>query len=83
LDAWKEAITAGSAGTRKPVAPVLMCMDTFDGGTAVPVIWQTKYADLVKKNGGTIEIKEYPNDDHFSLPNSCAPDALKWLNGLF
>jgi len=37
----------------------------------------------VKKNGGTIEIKEYPNDDHFSLPNSCAPDALKWLNGLF
>ena len=83
LDAWKEAITAGSAGTRKPVAPVLMCMDTFDGGTAVPVIWQTKYADLVKKSGGTIEIKEYPNDDHFSLPNSCAPDALKWLNGLF
>jgi len=83
LDAWKESITAGSAGTRKPVAPVLMCMDAFDGGTAVPVIWQTKYADLVKKNGGTIEIKEYPNDDHFSLPNSCAPDALKWLNGLF
>lgn len=83
LDAWKEAITAGSAGTRKPVAPVLMCMDTFDGGTAVPVIWQTKYADLVKKNGGTIEIKEYPNDDHFSLPNSCASDALKWLNELF
>ena len=83
LDAWKEAITAGSAGTRKPVAPVLMCMDTFDGGTAVPVIWQTKYADLVKKNGGTIEIKEYPNDDHFSLPNSCAPDAREWLNNLF
>ena len=83
LDAWKEAITAGSAGTRKPVAPVFMCMDTFDGGTAVPVIWQTKYADLVKKLGGTIEIKEYPNDDHFSLPNSSAPDALKWLNGLF
>lgn len=83
LDAWKEAITAGSAGTRKPVAPVLMCMDTFDGGTAVPVIWQTKYADLVKSLGGTIETKEYPKDDHFSLPNSCAPDALKWLNGLF
>ena len=83
LDAWKAAITAGSAGTRKPVAPVLMCMDTFDGGTAVPVIWQTKYADLVKKNGGTIEIKEYPKDDHFSLPNSCAPDARAWLNGLF
>jgi hypothetical protein len=58
-------------------------MDTFDGGTAVPVIWQTKYADLVKKSGGTIEIKEYPNDDHFSLPNSCAHDALKWLKGLF
>ena len=60
-----------------------MCMDTLDGGTAVPVIWQTKYADLVKKLGGTIETKEYPNDDHFSLPNSCAPDAHAWLNGLF
>lgn len=83
LAKWKAAITAGSAATRKPVAPVLMCMDTFDGGTAVPVVWQTAYAQKVKELGGSIEIKEYPHDDHFSLPNSCAPAARKWLNGLF
>ena len=83
LDAWKAAITAGSAATRKPVAPVLMCMDTFGGGTAVPVIWQTAYAEKVKQLGGRIEVKEYPHDDHFTLPNHCAPDARAWLNDLF
>jgi hypothetical protein len=46
-------------------------------------VWQTNYADLVKKLGGSVEFKEYPNDDHFSLPNSCAPDARQWLNELF
>lgn len=83
LDAWKAAIADGSSGTRKPVAPILMCMDTFKDGLTVPDIWQTKYADLVTKLGGSIETKDYPNDDHFSLPNSCAPDARNWLNGLF
>ncbi|MFM8885577.1 MAG: lipase family protein, partial [Chthoniobacterales bacterium] len=83
LDRWQAAITAGSAATHKPVAPVLMCMDTFDGGTVVPVSWQEAYAEKVKELGGSIETKEYPKDDHFSLPNSCAPDAREWLNGLF
>lgn len=83
LDAWKAAITAGSAATRRPVAPVLMCMDMFAGGTAVPVAWQTAYAEKVKQLGGRIEVKEYPHDDHFTLPNNCAPDARAWLNGLF
>jgi len=83
LDRWQAAITAGSAATHKPVAPVLMCMDTFDGGTVVPVSWQEAYAEKVKELGGSIEVKEYPKDDHFSLPNSCAPDARAWLNGLF
>jgi cephalosporin-C deacetylase-like acetyl esterase len=83
LDAWKAAITDGSSGTRKPVAPILICMDTFKGGLTVPDVWQTNYADLVKKLGGSVEFKEYPNDDHFSLPNHCAPDAREWLNGLF
>lgn len=83
LDRWKAAITAGSAATRKPVAPVLLCMDTFDGGTAVPVAWQTDYVERVRQLGGTVDIKKYPNDDHFSLPNNCAPDARQWLNGLF
>ena len=83
LDRWQAAITAGSAATHKPVAPVLLCVDTFDGGTVVPVNWQQAYAEKVKELGGTIEIKEYPKDDHFSLPNHCAPDARAWLNGLF
>ncbi|MFM8766125.1 MAG: lipase family protein [Spartobacteria bacterium] len=83
LDRWQAAITAGSAATRKPVAPVLMCMDTFDGGTVVPVPWQEAYAEKVKELGGSIEIKEYPHDDHFSLPNHCAPAAREWLTGLF
>lgn len=83
LDAWKAAIADGSSGTRKPVAPILICMDTFKGGLTVPDVWQTGYADLVKKLGGSVEFKDYPNDDHFSLPNHCAPDGRQWLNGLF
>ena len=83
LERWQAAITAGSAATHKPVAPVLLCMDTFAGGTVVPVTWQQAYAQKVKELGGSIEIKEYPKDDHFSLPNSSTPAALKWLNGLF
>ena len=83
LDRLQAAITSGSAATHKPVAQVLLCMDTFDGGTVVPVSWQEAYAEKVKELGSTIEIKEYLKDDHFSLPNHCAPDALKWLNGLF
>ena len=83
LDRWQAAVTAGSAATRQPVAPVLLCVDLFDGGTVVPVAWQTAYADRVTQLGGTVTTKTYPNDDHFSLPNSCAPDARAWLNGLF
>lgn len=78
--AWRAAIEAGSAAARKPVAPVLVCIDTFDNGTVVPVSWQTAYVDAVKKFGGTVEVKQYPNDDHFSLPASCIGDARAWLN---
>jgi hypothetical protein len=51
----------------------------------VPSHWRAFSVDLerITKLGGAIEIKEYPNDDHFSLPANCAPDARKWLNGLF
>ena len=83
LDRWKDAIAAGSAGRRKPVCPVLVCIDGFKGGTVQPVAWQTAYADKVKELGGSVEIKDYPNDDHFSLPERCVPDARKWLNALF
>jgi len=83
LDRWQAAITAGSAATRKLVAPVLLCVDMFDGGTVVPVTWQTAYAAKVQQLGGSIKTLEYPNDDHFSLPDSCTPAARQWLNGLF
>ena len=79
---WKEAIIASSAAQRKPVAPVLVCIDTFGGGTVIPVGWQTGYVDAVKELGGTVETREYPRDDHFSLPASCVGDARAWLNKL-
>jgi pimeloyl-ACP methyl ester carboxylesterase len=79
---WKDAIDAGSAAQKKPVAPVLVCIDTFDNGTVVPVSWQRAYVDAVKALGGSIEIREYPKDDHFSLPPSCVGDARTWLNTL-
>ncbi|WP_313674601.1 lipase family protein [Mycolicibacterium sp.] len=77
--AWEAAIAAGSAGGRKPIAPVLVCIDSFDGGTMLPVGWQTAYVDIVKSFGGTVEVRDYPNDDHFSLPQSCVADARAWL----
>ena len=80
--AWKDAIIASSAAQRKPVAPVLVCMDTFDGGTVIPVSWQTGYVDAVTELGGTVEVRQYPRDDHFSLPQSCVGDARAWLNKL-
>ena len=79
---WKDAIIAGSAANKKPVAPVLVCIDTFDNGTVVPVSWQTLYVEAARKLGGTVETRDYPNDDHFSLPQSCAGDARAWLNTL-
>lgn len=77
--AWQSAISAGSAANRKPVAPVLVCMDSFDGGTVVPVAWQSDYVAAIKALGGTVEVREYPHDDHFSLPHSCVADAHAWL----
>ncbi|MBU3706661.1 MAG: hypothetical protein FGM50_08255 [Mycobacterium sp.] len=79
---WKNAIDAGSAANKKPVVPVLVCIDTFDNGTVVPVSWQTTYVEAARKLGGSVQTREYPNDDHFSLPASCVGDARAWLNKL-
>lgn len=79
---WEAGIAAGSAASRKPVAPVLVCIDLFDGGTVVPLGWQTAYVDAVKGFGGTVEVRDYPDDDHFSLPQSCVADAQAWLTTL-
>ena len=83
LPAWLAAIEAGSAAQKKPVCPILVCIDTFDGGTVVPVAWQTNYVTAMQTLGGAVSTKEYPNDDHFSLPTSCIADATAWLKPLF
>jgi pimeloyl-ACP methyl ester carboxylesterase len=82
FEEWKNLIVAGSAANKKPVAPVLVCIDAFDNGTVVPVSWQTAYIEAAKALGGAVETREYPNDDHFSLPPSCVGDARAWLNKL-
>jgi hypothetical protein len=73
-----------SSPCRSPARrPELVCIDGFKPGTVQLVAWQTAYADKVKDLDGSVEIKDYPNDDHFSLPERCVPDARKWLNDLF
>ena len=82
LPAWKAAFTAGSATLNKPVCPVFVCMDTFDGGTVVPVEWQEAYVADITALGANVTTKSYPKDDHFSLPTSCVADARQWLTSL-
>jgi len=79
FDAWKQAIVRGSAAQVKPICPVLVCVDSFEEGTVVPVVWQQAYATAATALGGVIEVRDYPNDDHFSLPQSCADDSRAWL----
>jgi len=78
-DTWLAAVNTGSAGQSKPVCPVLVCIDLVAGGTVVPVTWQQAYIKGVQDLGGTIESREYPHDDHFSLPVSCVHEARDWL----
>ena len=82
FDAWKQAIVRGSAAQVRPICPVLVCVDSFEEGTVVPVVWQQAYANAVLELGGTVEIREYPKDDHFSLPQSCVDAAREWLTRL-
>jgi pimeloyl-ACP methyl ester carboxylesterase len=78
-EVWSKAITAGSANLIKPVCPVLVCMDTFDGGTVVPVPLQQAYVTAAQALGGKVDTREYPHDDHFSLPAGCVHEARDWL----
>ena len=79
FDAWKQAIVASSAGRTAPLCPILMCVDSFNGGAVVPVAWQDAYAQIVAGLGASIERLEFPHDDHFSLPGAAAPQAQAWL----
>lgn len=87
---WIEALTAGCAGLKKPVAPVLVQIDTqFEDGPLpivvqpVPRAWQHGYVDVVKQLGGDISFTEYPNDDHFSLPQNGIDEAREWFSARF
>lgn len=79
MPAWVAAFERCSAARVRPRCPILLCVDAFDGGTVVPVPWQTAYAAAVTGLGGQIETRVYPDDDHFSLPDSCVDDARAWL----
>lgn len=83
LPAWIQAIAESSAAQVKPVCPILVLIDSQGGGTVCPVSWQTGYADAVTALGGNVTVKDYPHDDHFSLPQSSIDDARAWLSGLF
>ena len=87
---WMAAFTAGSAGLHTPVAPVLVQIDTqFVDGHApatvqpVPRRWQHAYVDAITALGGDVAFTEYPNDDHFSLPQSGIGEAREWLASKF
>ncbi len=79
FDALLAAMSSASAGQARPRCPVLVCIDGFAGGTAVPVVWQQQYAKQAAALGGDITTTIYPDDNHFSLPASCVTDARRWL----
>lgn len=83
LPTWVEVMKASSAAQFKPVCPVRVYIDTQNGGSVIPVSWQTGYVAAITALGGTVESIDYPNDDHFSLPQSCIADAKDWLEKLF
>ena len=84
LPAWQAAALASSAGTRKPVCPVLVCEDLAnpEGRFPCPVPWQDAYAEMVRGHGGEVTVRTYPDDDHFSLCGTAMPAAKEWLEGL-
>jgi hypothetical protein len=83
LPAWLAAFTEASATLRKPIAPVHVLSDTQIADGPCPVSWQHGYVEAVKALGGDITSKDYPGDDHFSLPQSSIDDGREWLAGRF
>ena len=45
--------------------------------------WASKFVEAIKELGGDITSSTYPNDDHFSLPQSSVDEARTWLNAKF
>jgi hypothetical protein len=74
-----KALAAGSATAAKPICPVLVCIDTFDGGTVIPVAARQACVRVASALGGKVETREYPEDNHFAFPASCVHHARDWL----
>ena len=83
FDAWKAAIARASAGQKAPRCPLLLCVDAFGGGLVVPVPWQDGYQQAVEAHGAQLDRIDFPHDDHFSVPQSAAPQAQAWLAARF
>lgn len=81
--AWATAFRSGSAGQAPPRCPILVCMDTFDGGTTVPVAWQEAYVADARAHGGDVTVLEYPSADHFSLCAEAIGDVFSWVESQF
>jgi dienelactone hydrolase len=77
---WELAFAKGSAGMQKPNCPLLVCIDGYKGGTVITVDQQQAYIDAVTKLGAQVEVKQYPDDDHFSLPKNAVPHFLTWVS---
>jgi len=79
MEDWNEAIASSSAARVQPRGAILLCVDSFDGGTVVPVAWQTGYREAMEALGASIEVRDFPDDDHFSLPISAEPVVQEWF----
>jgi hypothetical protein len=83
LPLWFKAFREASAGLVKPVAPVLVLIDGQDPAGPCPLPWQLGYIEAIKALGGDISSSTYPDDDHFSLPQSSVDEARTWLSAKF
>ncbi|MSZ89690.1 MAG: hypothetical protein F2585_10150 [Actinobacteria bacterium] len=83
IEAWMKAFNDASAAQRKPIAPVLVQIDRQMDDGPCPVPWQLGYIDAIEALGGDITSTSYPNDDHFSLPQSAVGEARDWLAAKF
>jgi pimeloyl-ACP methyl ester carboxylesterase len=83
LPALMKAITESSASLVKARCPIFVTIDSQHGGSVVPVAAQTQYISDAQALGSEVTSKDYPNDDHFSLPASSIDDARAWLTAQF
>ena len=64
-------------------APAALVCRLIRGGLVVPVPWQDGYQQAIEAHGAQLDRLDFPHDDHFSLPQSAAPQAQAWLAARF